>query len=172
MSLSPRKRGLKFYIPLCFFSMRYDYTTESRFCVFTFYYVSILMGKLTESKNFKFDFTFHYVSIPINWPVRVFFQRTVIYIPLCFYFNLKSGRGLDFNLLYIPLYLYFNSSWNFSSNSCTTFTFHYVSILICVQHASFFRQFTFPFHYVSILIGPCACHRFSGRPLHSIMFLF
>ena len=130
MSLSPRERGLKFYIPLCFFSMRYDYTTESRFCVFTFYYVSILMGKLTESKNFKFDFTFHYVSIPINWPVRVFFQRTVIYIPLCFYFNLKSGRGLDFNLLYIPLYLYFNSSWNFSSKSCTTFTFHYVSILI------------------------------------------
>ena len=132
MSLSPRERGLKFYIPLCFFSMRYDYTTESRFCVFTFYYVSILMGKLTESKNFKFDFTFHYVSIPINWPVRVFFQRTVIYIPLCFYFNLKSGRGLDFNLLYIPLYLYFNSSWNFSSNSCTTFTFHYVSILMFV----------------------------------------
>ena len=90
--------------------MRYDYTTESRFCVFTFYYVSILMGKLTESKNFEFDFTFHYVSIPINWPVRVFFQRTVIYIPLCFYFNLKSGRGLDFNLLYIPLCLYFNVS--------------------------------------------------------------
>ena len=151
MSLSPRERGLKFYIPLCFFSMRYDYTTESRFCVFTFYYVSILMGKLTESKNFKFDFTFHYVSIPINWPVRVFFQRTVIYIPLCFYFNLKSGRGLDFNLLYIPLYLYFNSSWNFSSNSCTTFTFHYVSILIGGEHI----------------------HNDPGwHTLHSIMFLF
>ena len=89
--------------------MRYDYTTENRFCVFTFYYVSILMGKLTESKNFEFDFTFHYVSILINWPVRVFFQRTVIYIPLCFYFNLKSGRG---------------------GLTLTSFTFHYISILI------------------------------------------
>ena len=150
MSLSPRERGLKFYIPLCFFSMRYDYTTESRFCVFTFYSLSILMGKLTESKNFEFDFTFHYVSIPINWPVRVFFQRTVIYIPLCFYFNLKSGRGLDFNLLYIPLYLYFNRA-------------------VCMSP---FQWASFTFHYVSILIGSARGILLWLLSLHSIMFLF
>ena len=81
------------YIPLCLYFNRCRSLHGSVDWNFTFHYVSILMGKLTESKNFKFDFTFHYVSIPINWPVRVFFQRTVIYIPLCFYFNLKSGRG-------------------------------------------------------------------------------
>ena len=72
---------------------------------------------------------------------------TVVYIPLCLYFNLSRGSAclIPFSV-YIPLCLYFNLNY-----FCLlvfvmfSFTFHYVSILI-------FRLWylTLPFFYVYI----------------------
>ena len=152
MSLSPRERGLKFYIPLCFFSMRYDYTTESRFCVFTFYYVSILMGKLTESKNFKFDFTFHYISYfnsSWNFSSNSCTTFTFHYVSILIWQSLRYlskwgtftfhyfNYDLHFffrsaHVIYIPLCLYFNVSAKSHYQAVSSFTFHYVSILMFV----------------------------------------
>ena len=55
-------------------------------------------------------FTFHYVSILIILDCLEDAVRTVLYIPLCLYFN-QAGETIIQSLL--------------------TFTFHYVSILIC-----------------------------------------
>ena len=76
---------------------------------FTFHYVSILMHIRAAEDQGRNHFTFHYVSILIILDCLEDAVRTVLYIPLCLYFN-QAGETIIQSLL--------------------TFTFHYVSILI------------------------------------------
>ena len=98
--------------------------------VFTFQYVSILMG-----------------IEPINPTLKE------IYIPICFYFNIPASIDVFVNAtIYIPICFYFNFDKLPPTLQKAVFTFQYVSILIgvlcCAPH--FLSLFTF--QYVSILI--------------------
>ena len=100
---------------------------------------------------------------------------TVIYIPICLYFNEKTAQTSKTNyLVYIPICLYFNESLINYSTFVKTFTVQYVSILIysfslklifcfCVYipiclyfNLNISRKrrnyYAFTFQYVSILI--------------------
>ena len=75
-------------------------------------------------------FTFHYVTILIR-EVNRRSKSGYIYIPLCYYSNIKrvKTRVLDI-LIYIPLCYYSNDVFSDSFRALSRFTFHYVTILI------------------------------------------
>ena len=99
------------------------------------------------------DFTFHYVSILIAVQRSHTFQPRHLYIPLCLYFNEKfTAQSYGCIFLYIPLCLYFNLQQEQQVGERSTFTFHYVSILIALLMIHNCMSYLFTFHYVSILI--------------------
>ena len=75
------------YIPLClYFNVRRP-SFSSAENSFTFHYVSILMNWRSNVKIKAVYFTFHYVSILIGNCSRICLPKK-LYIPLCLYFNL------------------------------------------------------------------------------------
>ena len=76
---------------------------------------------------------------------------TLIYIPLCIYFNLDAVLNSETkNSIYIPLCIYFNAVDVVILFRRKIFTFHYVSI--STKEAQRMAKITliFTFHYVSI----------------------
>ena len=78
-----------------------------------------------------------YIYIPLCLYFNVLVRTSVlygifIYIPLCLYFNVQ-GKIIFCRCkrIYIPLCLYFNWRAVRCPNVTYSFTFHYVSILIC-----------------------------------------
>ena len=77
--------------------------------MFTFHYVSILIKKAGNTKPAPMQFTFHYVSILIRISLADYHGTTIVYIPLCLYFNtLIEEINAAPIIVYIPLCLYFN----------------------------------------------------------------
>ena len=139
------------YIPLCLY-----FNPKKRIFVpiahsFTFHYVSILICPCFTNAIVCSSFTFHYVSILINGNILCCCGSSVLYIPLCLYFNSIAEC--------------FRSRRNY-------FTFHYVSILIITEVLSKMKASLFTFHYVSILMETATFVIFFLYPLHSIMSLF
>ena len=96
--------------------------------LFTFHYVSISTAySYFLAVNLNYLHSTMYLFQPSS--ITKLNPITLIYIPLCIYFNLpcqKFCKGLL--LIYIPLCIYFNPA-NFAILASTAlFTFHYVSI--------------------------------------------
>ena len=77
---------------------------------FTFQYVSILIG-VSRSLITKYEsFTFQYVSILIIPSFLTSPFASLIYIPICFYFNTITIFAIALcNWIYIPICFYFNT---------------------------------------------------------------
>ena len=128
--------------------------------------------------------------------IRNHIPRTLLYIPLCFYFNNVSYRRFPWTgRLYIPLCFYFNHighlisfrilqslhstmflfQWKLVDGGFDilfSFTFHYVSISMqgALRNSVIYPNFTF--HYVSISMGHDVRELTEHITLHSTMFLF
>ena len=139
---------------------------------FTFHYVSISMltGNAVSSK----DIHLHSIMFLFQWrPSGSMASSLIIYIPLCFYFNLHLKRiAVEHIIIYIPLCFYFNSVCVAGLTPISPFTFHYVSISIHTQ--------TLAQRLTVIYIPLCFYfNKYDTKPptlylshLHSIMFLF
>ena len=97
-----------------------------------------------------------------------------LYIPLCFYFNKVTVFPPSVSpQLYIPLCFYFNVDCRGNGHIRPKhFTFHYVSISICIRpsvrkrfHPLHSTMFLFQFSLTTLL-------QITQQSLHSTMFLF
>ena len=87
--------------------------------MFTFHYVSILIKKAGNTKPAPMQFTFHYVSILIRISLADYHGTTIVYIPLCLYFNSVHPASWTIrHHVYIPLCLYFNHPYKANHRLC------------------------------------------------------
>ena len=108
------------YIPLCIYFNASKSSPLQFLDLFTFHYVSISTCRCLTMYTAVQSFTFHYVSISTIFPTLSVNLSTVIYIPLCIYFNRSSKRRFrTLKTIYIPLCIYFNE-------------LHYqISVIVC-----------------------------------------
>ena len=122
------------YIPLCLYFNYGTFTVTSPEDYFTFHYVSILMHGAGHNTSISRQL---YIPLCLYFNVRsdmLCSAHHSLYIPLCLYFNYcRSVELLMLKALYIPLCLYFNKTSRNFWEVLTSFTFHYVSILIPYQ---------------------------------------
>ena len=183
------------YIPLCIYfnSLPVSCLTDTK--LFTFHYVSIsttviagnrfkdfhlhstmyLFQQLWQHTYTKATFYLHstmylFQLTPI---LGLAFLSSVIYIPLCIYFNLSpSSLGRQLNVFTFHYVSISTLTIFLSSSLYPIFTFHYVSISTKSPITSEISPYEFTFHYVSISTCPQWLRLQPGSYLHSTMYLF
>ena len=98
---------------------------------------------------------------------------TVIYIPLCIYFNKESSLAcLIICWIYIPLCIYFNCCLHPYLFFAVLFTFHYVSISTIIPLNSVVLSVNLHSTMYLFQRRPFWTSSRSGANLHSTMYLF
>ncbi len=140
---------LMIYIPLCIYfnSFRHWLRWFRQYLHSTMYLFQPMPNQY--SLPLRTTFTFHYVSISTS--VQSFIHRfSLIYIPLCIYFNTEKGNDIESQKdLHSTMYLF--QRWCLEPFTAWAYNLHSTMYLFqLIITAPSFYNLLFTFHYVSI----------------------